>query len=124
MTISRRLRQAIYLRDRLRCRYCKRTCLLPSETWQGNPLTATLDHVIPQSEGGPDTRRNLVTACEECNGRKGNLPRPAAYKTIGDIVSGESVREVARQIIAEQLANGEDHRKRRVRAIKFVEGEA
>lgn len=120
MTINRRLRQAIYLRDHLRCRYCKRTCLLPSETWQGNPLTATLDHVVPQSEGGADTRRNLVTACEECNGRKGNLPRPVAYKPIGDIVSGELAREAARQIIAEQIANGEDQRVYRVRKPKDV----
>ena len=33
----------------------------------------TLDHVIPQSKGGPNTWNNLVTACKSCNGEKADL---------------------------------------------------
>ena len=35
--------------------------------------TLTLDHVIPQSKGGPNTWANLVTACKSCNGEKADL---------------------------------------------------
>ena len=45
------------------CHYC------------GCPLdenTATLDHVIPQSKGGPTHIKNLVLACPTCNNSKGS----------------------------------------------------
>ena len=32
----------------------------------------TLDHVIPKSKGGPNTWKNLVTCCGECNVKKGD----------------------------------------------------
>ena len=35
-----------------------------------NLATATLDHVIPRSLGGPDSPRNLVAACHSCNQKK------------------------------------------------------
>ncbi len=31
-----------------------------------------MDHVIPRSRGGHTCWENVVTACERCNGRKGN----------------------------------------------------
>lgn len=42
----------------------------------GKKLTrqnATLDHVIPLSRGGDDSRRNLVWCCKKCNKEKGSL---------------------------------------------------
>ena len=33
----------------------------------------TIDHVIPQSKGGPNTWANLVTACFDCNNKKGSM---------------------------------------------------
>lgn len=33
----------------------------------------TIDHLIPLSRGGNNSRSNLVVACEECNMTKGNL---------------------------------------------------
>ena len=32
----------------------------------------TLDHIIPESKGGPTVVGNLVTACQQCNTRKTN----------------------------------------------------
>jgi 5-methylcytosine-specific restriction endonuclease McrA len=55
-------RENVYLRDGYRCQYCNKGC-------SGADLT--LDHVIPRSRGGKTTWRNVVTACVECNRRKG-----------------------------------------------------
>jgi 5-methylcytosine-specific restriction endonuclease McrA len=48
-------------RDGHRCQYCGST--------QGKMTT---DHVIPRSQGGAESWRNLVCACAGCNRRKGN----------------------------------------------------
>lgn len=53
-------RRNIMLRDGLKCQYC------------GRKNDLTLDHVVPQSKGGPNTWENLVTACAPCNTRKGD----------------------------------------------------
>lgn len=53
-------RRNVMLRDGLKCQYCGKTSDL------------TLDHVIPQSKGGPNTWENLVAACSPCNTRKGD----------------------------------------------------
>lgn len=55
-------RRNIMLRDGLKCQYCGKK--------GGSNLT--LDHVIPQSKGGPNTWQNLVTACGPCNTKKGD----------------------------------------------------
>ncbi|GAB4427782.1 MAG: HNH endonuclease [Bacteroidia bacterium] len=54
-------RQNIFKRDRNRCVYC------------GSKDSLTIDHVLPRSHGGRDTWDNLVTACQKCNSRKGNM---------------------------------------------------
>jgi 5-methylcytosine-specific restriction endonuclease McrA len=54
-------RHNIFKRDRLRCVYC------------GSGDTLTIDHVVPKSMGGRDTWDNLVTACQKCNSKKGNM---------------------------------------------------
>ena len=38
-----------------------------------NWLHATIDHVIPLSKGGGDTRENRVLACKGCNFAKSNM---------------------------------------------------
>lgn len=55
--------KTIHLRDRYTCQYCGRK--LPSKE-------LTLDHIVPRSHGGKDTWENLVTACQPCNGLKGD----------------------------------------------------
>ncbi len=56
-------RQNIYKRDNYTCVYCG----------SKDVKSLTLDHVIPQSQGGPNTWDNLVTACKRCNGLKADL---------------------------------------------------
>lgn len=53
-------RHNVMKRDNNRCQYCQRSKNL------------TIDHVLPRSRGGKDTWENLVTACDDCNVRKGN----------------------------------------------------
>ena len=56
-------RAQIYMRDGYRCQYC-------GEHKAAAELT--LDHILPRAQGGASLPENLVTACEKCNGRKGN----------------------------------------------------
>jgi len=56
-------RDNVFKRDGHECVYCG--C--------NNRKTLTLDHVVPQSKGGPNTWDNLVTACKVCNNEKANL---------------------------------------------------
>lgn len=58
-SIGRKRREAIYARDGGSCVYC------------GSPEKLTLDHVVPQSRGGPHDDENLVTCCKSCNTKKG-----------------------------------------------------
>lgn len=54
-------RKNVHRRDGFRCQYC------------GEKAShLTLDHVIPKSRGGADIWDNLVSACKNCNNKKGN----------------------------------------------------
>jgi 5-methylcytosine-specific restriction endonuclease McrA len=53
-------RREILRRDNHACQYC------------GSAKNLTLDHVLPRSRGGTHTWDNIVIACAQCNGRKGN----------------------------------------------------
>jgi hypothetical protein len=59
------LREAIHARERGSCFYC--LCRL-------KPGVRCLDHVVPQSRGGGNSYRNVVSCCLECNSRKGQTP--------------------------------------------------
>lgn len=54
-------RQNIFKRDGYQCVYC------------GSKNNLTLDHVVPRSKGGKTSWTNLVTACQDCNSKKGDL---------------------------------------------------
>ncbi len=53
-------KREIFRRDHYQCQYCGRT--------SGQ---LTIDHVIPRHRGGDYSWGNLVTACPQCNVRKG-----------------------------------------------------
>ena len=55
--------KALFTRDGHVCLYC-------GETFTLHHLTR--DHVVPVSRGGPDSWSNCVTACADCNHKKGN----------------------------------------------------
>jgi 5-methylcytosine-specific restriction endonuclease McrA len=59
----------IYARDHYRCQYCGRRASISELTY---------DHVTPRSQGGRTEWTNIVTACYECNRKKGGrTPREA-----------------------------------------------
>ena len=58
------LREIIRKRDDFRCCYC-RVC----ESYVGSKLT--IDHFMPQCDGGNDTEDNLLYCCHACNEYKG-----------------------------------------------------
>jgi len=53
------VRRAVESRDGSRCVYC------------GSREEITLDHVVPEAEGGPTVETNLVCCCASCNTTKG-----------------------------------------------------
>jgi len=53
----------LFLRDAHLCMYCG---------GQYRESSLTRDHVVPISKGGKDRWSNVVTACRNCNTRKGN----------------------------------------------------
>jgi 5-methylcytosine-specific restriction endonuclease McrA len=56
----------VMIRDDFKCQYC------------GKGKELTIDHVIPVSRGGKSVFENCVSACKECNNRKGSqLPSEA-----------------------------------------------
>jgi len=61
-------RKNIIKRDKHICQYCG--------SLDGS---VTIDHVIPKDKGGKDTWENLVCACMECNGKKGNRTPEEAH---------------------------------------------
>lgn len=66
-------RIVVFRRDEWLCQYC------------GRPLTrrdATIDHVIPVSQGGQTNYRNCVTACKPCNHRKAYMTPEQAQMTL------------------------------------------
>jgi hypothetical protein len=77
--IPQALRQQVAEQARYRCGYC-----LTSEAIVGTPME--IDHIIPESLGGPTEEENLWLACSLCNDHKSN--RIAAL----DSLTGEIVR--------------------------------
>ncbi len=67
-------RHNILWRDSYTCQYC-------NTRFEDTKLT--LDHVIPKSKGGQFTWKNLVTACNRCNQKKGDkTPQQASMQLL------------------------------------------
>lgn len=57
------------IQARFRCEYCGRDLLASVDdydAWQ-------VDHILPQSKGGPDDFENLAVSCKTCNFMKRNV---------------------------------------------------
>ena len=62
----------VYGRDGYKCQYC---------STQFSISELTYDHVLPRAQGGKTVWTNIVTACSECNLRKGGrTPEQAGMK--------------------------------------------
>lgn len=77
--IPRRLRDLVTRTARHRCGYC-----LTQEAVVGTPMV--IEHINPESQGGPTEEANLWLACPLCNAYKGD--RISAF----DADTGEVVR--------------------------------
>lgn len=55
-------RYNVYLRDKFTCQYC-------GKRFPAHELT--YDHLVPRYKGGKTDWMNIITACKDCNGRKG-----------------------------------------------------
>jgi hypothetical protein len=63
VSINPQLRADVVARAERRCEYCG----IPDRLQVGG---FELDHIIPQTLGGPTTLQNLAYACPHCNGNK------------------------------------------------------
>lgn len=67
-------RVLVFERDGWRCQLCGRCVLRKARrrkhSGRLHPRTASLDHIIPMSRGGPHSEQNCQCACLECNVRK------------------------------------------------------
>ena len=75
-THERRLtRVEVFARDGFTCQYCGR-----------HTKDLTLDHVVPRSQGGGHNWLNVVSACKNCNRKKGGrTPAEAGMKLLSEI---------------------------------------
>ncbi|HLK55596.1 MAG TPA: HNH endonuclease signature motif containing protein [Chthonomonadaceae bacterium] len=64
---------------RNRCEYCH-----SQEPF--SPVTFSIEHIVPRSNGGEDVVENLALSCQECNNHK------FTSTTARDTLSGEEVR--------------------------------
>lgn len=60
------------VRQKRRCAYCG-VIMTDATDINAPDRRASIDHVVPRSAGGSDTRENTVAACVFCNGCKGNM---------------------------------------------------
>ena len=69
-------RRNIFARDHGRCQYCG---------GRFSTSELSLDHVIPRSQNGPMTWRNVVCCCLKCNVKKGGrTPERAGMKLVAE----------------------------------------
>jgi hypothetical protein len=67
-----------------RCYYCSNSMIYHDFMSRGPhpPNAMTRDHVIPKSYGGPGLAYNIVIACRQCNGLRGNIHADIFYRLI------------------------------------------
>ncbi len=73
--INKKRRVAIYTRDGFRCAYCGNEVQQQvGRLFPGKEKMATLDHIVPRSQGGQHTDDNLVCSCMVCNSKRKDTP--------------------------------------------------
>ncbi|MDQ4136414.1 MAG: HNH endonuclease [Pseudomonadota bacterium] len=73
--------ETIFTRDEGRCVYCGVPVLRRRRGLHRASDLATLDHVVPKSQGGALTADNVVLACQACNNARGTLDA-AAFRSL------------------------------------------
>ena len=84
-------RLAIYLRDGLSCVYCG------ASVEHGTQLS--LDHLTPESQGGANDARNLVTCCSRCNSSRADRPVRRFARAVASYLNhGVSASEIVSHV--------------------------
>jgi 5-methylcytosine-specific restriction endonuclease McrA len=86
--IAPKKRRAIYMRDDLRCVYCRAGI--------EDDIQFTLDHIVPQELGGDNSAQNLTTACKHCNTSKGSKSQRQFFTYLRD--KGVDTDKIAKRI--------------------------
>lgn len=86
-----------------RCCFCGKVCWIYGldEVHGRTQDQATFEHVVPQSDGGKDSRSNCAMACMACNTTRGNMNAYKFFKLRGDVNRWMEYlidREIARQL--------------------------
>ena len=97
-------KREIFRRDDYVCQYCGEPSARP-----------TVDHIIPRFRGGECSWENLVTACPQCNRRKGGKTLQEAHMLL-------CRRPTEPQPTAEYLYSRQAHDAERVEWHKYLEG--
>lgn len=101
---------ALFARDQQLCLYCGR---------RSGRQTLTRDHVEPLSRGGLDIWENVVSACFQCNSRKGaRTPQEASMPLLAVPFRPSWIEHLIlsnRNILADQMAFLSTHLPRRER---------
>lgn len=82
--VSTGTRKAVYVRDNGQCHLCRHAVRLDVEDAHENTWAATLDHIVPHSQGGLDELDNLATAHRWCNTLRLDSPIEATRAALID----------------------------------------
>lgn len=68
--------ETLFYRDNGKCAYCGDH----TPIYKDRARWGTMDHVVPESRGGPKSWNNIVWACKTCNFAKDNKPAKGRWK--------------------------------------------
>ena len=108
------LRLAIYLRDRFTCVYCL------ADLHGAHPQDITLDHLVPDSDGGSNDPANLVTACRSCNCSRQDTPlRRFASVEVRAHIRRNTARSITKyRQLAKSIIAGESNDPRKTKSAR------
>ena len=109
--ISKRVRFAVFERDKFTCQYCGK---IPPE------VTLELDHIVPHSKGGTDEDVNLTTSCRDCNAGKSDL-EIGRFAPSTDAFSERCRLEQERLEVEAYLKEAEQSQAARSRLVKHLQ---
>lgn len=85
----KKLRFEVFKRDSFTCQYCGR---------KAPDVILHVDHVVPESDGGPTTLLNLITSCRDCN-----LGKSDRHLSDNSVISAQQAQLAELQERREQL---------------------
>lgn len=115
---KKRMRQFIWMRDDYTCIYCGFNMKSLYEQYREREIPRrdvklTVDHVVPLKSNGDWMPHNLVTACQSCNLKKGELPLNDSYEIIFPIPNRS--QKIISRLLEMLVVWGEWAEKRRTR---------